>query len=133
MFDFDQLSFKAHVLPGKVAFQVLLREAKPLPAAFPPLAQTWCSFLGAFVGVATLGLLHAYVIIPMMHETLLIGAFGAMSVIIFSAWKVRGPVGMRHYTVVMVLCCSFSGLSKRLALALAGTFDEHGSPMAFKE
>ncbi|CAK9047099.1 unnamed protein product [Durusdinium trenchii] len=63
-------------------------KAKPLPAAFPPLAQTWCSFLGAFVGVATLGLLHAYVIIPMMHETLLIGAFGAMSVIIFSAWKV---------------------------------------------
>ena len=63
-------------------------KAKPLPAATPPVAQTWCSFLGAFVGVATLGLLHAYVIIPMMHETLLIGAFGAMSVIIFSAWKV---------------------------------------------
>ncbi|CAE7515676.1 unnamed protein product, partial [Symbiodinium pilosum] len=61
--------------------------AAPLPAASPPLNQTWCSFLGSFLAIAALGLLQAYVTLPMMHEMLMIGAFGAMSVIIFSAWK----------------------------------------------
>ena len=31
--------------------------AKPLPAASPPLAQTWCSFLGAFLGIGSLEML----------------------------------------------------------------------------
>ncbi|CAE7364441.1 true [Symbiodinium sp. CCMP2456] len=65
--------------PSNYFMKFLGANAKPLPAASPPLTQTWCSFLGAFVGIV-----------------LLVGAFGAMqlgsygirSVIIFSAWKV---------------------------------------------
>lgn len=74
--------------PSNYFMKFLGANAKPLPAASPPLAQTWCSFLGAFVGIGTLGLLHTYFIGPNLHEVLLVGAFGAMSVIIFSAWKV---------------------------------------------
>eukprot|EP00438_Fugacium_kawagutii_P004697 Skav217777 [mRNA] locus=scaffold1782:83046:84167:- [translate_table: standard] len=59
--------------------------AKP-PLAFPPV-ETWCSFLGAFLGIGTLGLLHSYIIGPTFHAVLLVGSFGAMSVLIFSAWK----------------------------------------------
>jgi len=74
--------------PSNYFMKFLGANAKPLPAASPPLAQTWCSFLGAFVGIGTLGLLHTYFVGPNLHEVLLVGAFGAMSVIIFSAWKV---------------------------------------------
>lgn len=45
------------------------------------------SFLGAFVGMSAIGLLHTYVMMPEANMALLVGSFGAMSVILFSGFK----------------------------------------------
>ena len=44
--------------PSNYFMKFLGANAKPLPAASPPLAQTWCSFLGAFVGIGSLALVR---------------------------------------------------------------------------
>ena len=92
--------------------------AKPLPAASPPLAQTWCSFLGAFLGIGSLGLLHTYFIGPKLHEVLLVGAFGAMSVIIFSAWKV--PFAQPKNAIIGNCIGGFVGVSVYNLMGFAG-------------
>jgi len=63
--------------------------AAPLPTASPPLNQTWCSLLGSFLAVASLGLLEEHLIIPQVQDALrlMVAAFGAMSVLVFSAWN----------------------------------------------
>lgn len=58
------------------------------PGPRPALSDTPFSWLGAFTGVAMLGLLDTYVMVPDAHMKLLIPAFGAMSTIVFSGWKV---------------------------------------------
>ena len=45
------------------------------------------SFLGAFMGMGAIGLLHNFVMMPYASMVLLVGSFGAMSVIIFSGYK----------------------------------------------
>lgn len=83
----------------------------------PPLAQTWCSFLGSFVGIATLALLHFNYF--MKHgEVLMIGAFGAMSVIIFSAWKV--PFAQPKNALIGNTIGGFVGVSVYNLMQLAG-------------
>ena len=44
------------------------------------------SFLGAFVGMSLIGLLHSY-LLKTTQLPLLVGSFGAMSVILFSGFK----------------------------------------------
>jgi len=58
------------------------------PAPRPALSDTPFSWLGAFTCVTVIGLLDTYVLVPDAHMKLLIPAFGAMSVIVFSGWKV---------------------------------------------
>mmetsp|Transcript_27940 Transcript_27940/g.87047 ORF Transcript_27940/g.87047 Transcript_27940/m.87047 type:complete len:428 (-) Transcript_27940:98-1381(-) len=109
------------------------RGANAEPAPKPPLAQTWNSWLGSFVGMCAIGLLHKHVVAKYLHEVLLIGAFGAMSVIIFSAWKVPfaqpknailgntlgGLVGVSTYNVLQALGLgSHVWLGAALAVAL---------------
>eukprot|EP00930_Biecheleria_cincta_P032441 TRINITY_DN22516_c0_g1_i1.p1 TRINITY_DN22516_c0_g1~~TRINITY_DN22516_c0_g1_i1.p1 ORF type:complete len:413 (+),score=59.57 TRINITY_DN22516_c0_g1_i1:45-1283(+) len=53
----------------------------------PKLSETGFSFLGAFVGMAVLGLVEQYLLWPHAHLKVLIPAFGAMSVLIFSTPK----------------------------------------------
>jgi len=103
------------------------------PAPKPPLAQTWNSWLGSFVGMCAIGLTHQYVIAKYMHEALLIGALGAVSVLVFSAWKVPfaqpknailgntlgGLVGVSTYNVLQALGLgSHVWLGAALAVAL---------------
>ena len=45
------------------------------------------SFLGAFAGMSAIGLMHAHLMLPKTHMPLLVGSFGAMSVILFSGFK----------------------------------------------
>mmetsp|Transcript_26457 Transcript_26457/g.51839 ORF Transcript_26457/g.51839 Transcript_26457/m.51839 type:complete len:411 (+) Transcript_26457:38-1270(+) len=57
------------------------------PSPRPPLSDTPFSWLGAFICMALIGLLDTYVTGPVAHMKLLIPAFGAMSVIVFSNCK----------------------------------------------
>jgi len=57
------------------------------PGPRPPLSDTPFSWLGAFTCMALIGLLDHYVMGPDAHMKLLIPAFGAMSVIVFSNSK----------------------------------------------
>mmetsp|Transcript_4737 Transcript_4737/g.12911 ORF Transcript_4737/g.12911 Transcript_4737/m.12911 type:complete len:303 (-) Transcript_4737:211-1119(-) len=84
----------------------------------PPLSQTWNSFLGSFTAMAILGLLNFYVFGPKFHEVLLIGAFGAMSVIVFSAWKV--PFAQPKNALIGNTIGGFVGVSVYNLMNLAG-------------
>jgi len=57
------------------------------PGPRPPLSDTPFSWLGAFTCMALIGLLDTYVMGPDAHMKLLIPAFGAMAVIVFSNCK----------------------------------------------
>jgi Ca2+-binding EF-hand superfamily protein len=58
--------------------------APPMPR--PPIKQTLFSWLGSFSGIASLGLLQKYVLAPLPtgDVVLLVGSFGAMSVLLYS-------------------------------------------------
>ena len=106
---------------GQYCRKFLGAGAAPLPAASPPTSQTWCSFLGSFLAIASLGLLQQYLIIPKMHEMLMIGAFGAMSVIIFSAWKV--PFAQPKNAIIGNTLGGFVGVAVYNLFLLAGIQD----------
>jgi len=57
------------------------------PGPRPPLSDTPFSWLGAFTCMTLIGLLDTYVMGPDAHMKLLIPAFGAMAVIVFSNCK----------------------------------------------
>jgi len=63
----------------------------------PPWSHTGWSFLGSFVGVWLIGLLDNLVVGPALHLHLLVAAFGAMAVILFSA--IKAPVAQPCNTV----------------------------------
>jgi len=63
----------------------------------PPLAHSAWSFLGAFTGIFVLGQLHAHVVVPGIHTPLLVAAFGAMAVLLFSA--IKAPVAQPYNTL----------------------------------
>ena len=51
------------------------------------LSYSCFSFLGSFVGMTAIALLHSYVMKPEANMVLLVGSFGAMSVVVFSAFE----------------------------------------------
>lgn len=57
------------------------------PGPRPKFSETCFSFLGAFSGMAVLGLVDTYLLWPSAHLKVLVPAFGAMSVLIFSTCK----------------------------------------------
>jgi len=57
------------------------------PGPRPKISETCFSVFGAFSGMSALGLLDTYVLWPTAHLKLLVPAFGAMSVLIFSTCK----------------------------------------------
>jgi CBS-domain-containing membrane protein len=79
----DEFS-KPQSLVGRYVAKMKGKGAAPMPR--PPLTQTCFSWLGSFTGIATLGLIQQY-IMPALHTTdvvLLVGSFGAMSVLLYS-------------------------------------------------
>jgi len=60
------------------------KKGPPMPQ--PPWSQTGFSWLGAFLGIATLGLLQMYAmpLLPVTGIVVLVGSFGAMSVLVYS-------------------------------------------------
>jgi len=87
----------------------------------PPWSHTAWSFLGAFTGMACIGLLDTYVVVPMAHLKLLVAAFGAMSVLLFSAIKV--PVSQPFNTIAGNTLGALVGVSVVTALQAAGLAD----------
>ncbi|OLQ11334.1 hypothetical protein AK812_SmicGene4884 [Symbiodinium microadriaticum] len=94
--------------------------AAPLPTASPPLNQTWCSLLGSFLAIASLGLLEEHLIIPQVQDALrlMVAAFGAMSVIIFSAWNT--PFAQPKNAIVGNTLGGFVGVAVYHLFLLAG-------------
>eukprot|EP00931_Biecheleriopsis_adriatica_P042171 TRINITY_DN24041_c0_g1_i2.p1 TRINITY_DN24041_c0_g1~~TRINITY_DN24041_c0_g1_i2.p1 ORF type:complete len:558 (-),score=116.86 TRINITY_DN24041_c0_g1_i2:197-1756(-) len=66
-------------------FQGLAIEGPPAPA----FSYSGFSFMGAFLGIATLGLFDTYLspTLPQLHLKFLIASFGAMAVLLYSAQK----------------------------------------------
>jgi len=69
------------------AYLQKLRGTGSEPGPRPPLSDTPFSWLGAFTCMVLIGLLDTYVMGPDAHMKLLIPAFGAMAVIVFSNCK----------------------------------------------
>ncbi|MFA9459688.1 HPP family protein [Thiohalorhabdus sp. Cl-TMA] len=90
----------------------------------PPLAEIGWSWLGSFLGMALIAVLHAR-IMAQSDLTLLIGSFGASAVLVFGA--IRSPLGQPRNlvgghvlsAVVGVACFQLLGDMPQLAVPAA--------------
>ncbi|CAJ1335722.1 unnamed protein product [Effrenium voratum] len=87
--------------------------------AFPLLQQSWCSFLGSFLGIAVLALIHER-LFP--DAVLLIGSCGAVAGIVFSSW--RSPLGQPKN---VILGNTLGGLAGFLVQRLLSLASENGT------
>jgi len=87
----------------------------------PPWSHTCWSFLGSFIGMSCIGLLEDFVVGPILHLNLLVAAFGAMSVLLFSATK--APVAQPFNTICGNTLGAFVGVCVVSLLEVVGLDD----------
>jgi len=86
----------------------------------PPLTQSGFSFFGSFVGISVLAVIDAYFFprIPVFHLKLIIGSFGAMAVLVFSACK--APLAQPKNAILGNVIGGIVGVTVFEAMKLAG-------------
>jgi len=95
----------------------------PSAGGRPPLSQTACSFAGSFAGIAALGLINVLLLKldDPQHVVVLVGSFGAMAVLLFSAYK--APLAQPKNVLVGNTVGGVIGVAAVEALRLAGLSD----------
>jgi len=78
----------------------------------PPLTQTAFSFVGSFLGIAALGLMHTYLMPQVVSDIpleIFIGSFGATAVLLFSAHEL--PVAQPKNAVIGTAIGGLAGVT----------------------
>jgi len=112
----NQESFFEIECPSPGYFQKM-KGAGEKPPPKKSLYYSIVSFLGAFTGMAVIGLLHMHVMLP-NGVVLMVGSFGAMSVNVFSAFQAF--VAQPYNVIVGNTIGGFVGVSVFKILAVLG-------------